>query len=98
MKSPVAESELIDVEEAGHALGVSVSTVWRMIRSGRLASVRKRGRRLIPRAALEASVLDRQADKVPPFRADHPIFRLAGAGRSGGEQPGARDKHAILDR
>ena len=48
MELPVAESELFDVEEAGRALGVSVSTVWRMIRSGRLASVRKRGRRLIP--------------------------------------------------
>jgi len=25
------------------------------------------------------------------------MFRLAGAGRSGGRPPGARDKHAILD-
>ncbi len=98
MKSRVAEPELVDVAEAGRTLGVSVATVWRMIRSGRLTSVRKQGRRLIPRVALQARVLERQAEQVPPFRRDHPIFRLAGAGRSGGEAPGARDKHAILDR
>jgi len=26
------------------------------------------------------------------------MFRLVGAGRGGGRTPGARDKHAILDR
>jgi hypothetical protein len=34
---------------------------------------------------------------IPPFTANHPIFRLMGAGRGGGQSPGARDKHAILD-
>lgn len=33
---------------------------------------------------------------VAPLTEDHPIFRLVGAGRGGGDAPGARDKHAIL--
>ncbi|MGQ0591488.1 MAG: helix-turn-helix domain-containing protein [Gammaproteobacteria bacterium] len=91
-------SQLVGVQEAGQSLGVSVSTVWRMIRSGTLPSVRQGGRRLVPRDALESRVLRRQAEQVPPLRKDHPIFRLIGAGRSGGQEPGARDKHVILDR
>ena len=35
---------------------------------------------------------------IPPLTEDHPIFRLVGAGRGGGNAPGARDKHAILDK
>ncbi|MDO8678925.1 MAG: hypothetical protein Q7R30_10225 [Acidobacteriota bacterium] len=35
--------------------------------------------------------------RIPAFSDDHPIFRLVGAGRGGGQAPGARDKHAILD-
>ena len=37
----------VSVEEVGQALGVSPSTVWRMIRRGDLPSVRQRGRRLV---------------------------------------------------
>ena len=88
---------LMSVTTAGKALGVSDSTVWRMIRRGTLPSVRQGGRRLIPREALESRVRERQEDGVPPLRRDHPIFRLVGAGKSGGQEPGARDKHAILD-
>jgi hypothetical protein len=47
--------------------------------------------------ALRSRTRRRQATDVPPFSEDHPIFRLVGAGRSGGAAPGARDKHAILD-
>jgi len=36
--------------------------------------------------------------QIPPFRHDHSMFRLIDAGRGGGQRPGARDKHAILDR
>ncbi len=92
------ESPLLSVGEAGEALGVSISTVWRMIRRGDLTSVRLGGRRLIPEKALEARVKARQGYELAPFSEDHPIFRLVGAGRSGGLTPGARDKHAILDR
>jgi excisionase family DNA binding protein len=87
---------LITVEEAGRRLGVSRSTIWRRIQRGELRTVRRGGRRLVhaPRG-LRAAAGARRA--MPSLTADHPIFRLVGAGRGGGASPGARDKHAILD-
>ncbi|HEV3217606.1 MAG TPA: helix-turn-helix domain-containing protein [Vicinamibacterales bacterium] len=87
---------LITVEEAGRTLGVSRSTVWRLIQRGDLPSVRRGGRRLVPVSALQTR--RRRTAGIPPFSHDHPMFRLIGAGRGGGKTPGARDKHAILDR
>jgi len=89
---------MITVEEAGRSLGVSRSTVWRLIRRGELPSVRRSGRRLVPARAVQARTRRRRASTVPAFDRDHPIFHLVGAGRGGGQKPGARDKHAILDR
>jgi excisionase family DNA binding protein len=89
---------LLSVAEAGKYLEVSESTVWRMIRRGTLPSLRRGGRRLVPKPALESRTRQRQEDGVPPFGPDHPIFRLVGAGKGGGHGPGARDKHALLDR
>jgi excisionase family DNA binding protein len=89
--------ELLTVDEAKDRLGVSTSTVWRLIRRGSLRSVRRGGRRLIPRDGLEALSARTRDAETPPFTEDHPIFRLVGAGRSGGSGPGARDKHAALD-
>lgn len=92
-------AELITVEQAGRALGVSRSTVWRLIQRGELASVRRNGRRLIPARALQARARSRRPPTgIPAFSDDHPMCRLVGAGRGGGTTPGARDKHAILDR
>ena len=88
----------MSVAEAGRALGVSVSTVWRMIRRGDLPSVRHRGRRLVLRHALAARTARARGAEVPPFTRDHPIFRLVGAGHGGGDTPGARDKHALVER
>lgn len=34
--------------------------------------------------------------QAPPLTPEHPIFRLIGAGRGGGQPPGSRDKHTIL--
>jgi excisionase family DNA binding protein len=90
--------EMITVEEAGRALGVSRSTVWRLIQRGGLPSVRRGGRRLVPASAVQARTHRRPTEGIPPFSHDHPMFRLAGAGRGGGRTPGARDKHTILDR
>ena len=91
--------ELITVEEAGRALGVSRSTVWRLIQRGEIPSVRRGGRRLVPvDAARKRPRRAASAAAVPPLTEDHPIFRLVGAGRGGGNAPGARDKHAILDK
>lgn len=91
-------AKLVTVSDASAALGVSESTVWRLIRRGTLASVRRGGRRLIPRNALSRGASPRALQSAPTFDEDHPIFRLVGAGRGGGQAPGARDKHAILDR
>lgn len=88
---------LVTVEEAGQALGVSRSTVWRLIQRGDLPSVRRAGRRLVPAAALRRRAPRSRATGIPAFSDTHPIFRLVGAGRGGGQLPGARDKHAILD-
>ena len=90
---------LITVEEAGRALGVSRSTVWRLIQRGELPSIRRGGRRLVPAdAARRRPRRVASATAIPPLTESHPIFRLVGAGRGGGHAPGARDKHAILDR
>jgi excisionase family DNA binding protein len=87
----------LSVEQAGEALGVSSSTVWRMIRRGELPTVRERGRRLVLADAVARHQRPRQRPTVPPMTTDHPIFRLIGAGRGGGQVPGARDKHAVVD-
>jgi excisionase family DNA binding protein len=85
------------VDEAGQALGVSRSTVWRLIQRGELPSVRRAGRRLVPASALKRHARRNHEADVPEFSDKHPIFRLVGAGRGGGRSPGASDKHAILD-
>jgi excisionase family DNA binding protein len=92
------DDSLVSVEEAGSAMGISRSTVWRLIRRGSIQSIKKGGRRLIPRQALTARGTLHVTREVPPLTKDHPIFRLVGAGRSGGKTPGARDKHAIIDK
>jgi excisionase family DNA binding protein len=89
---------MLTVQEAGRGLGVSRSTVWRLIQRGELPSVRRGGRRLVPATAVRTRRRRRQTARVPAFSHDHPIFRLVGAGRGGGSTPGARDKHALLDR
>ena len=88
---------LVTVEEAGLALGVSRSTIWRLIQRGELPTVRRGGRRLVQAAALRKRATSGTGANMPAFSDDHPIFRLVGAGRGGGTAPGARDKHAILD-
>lgn len=90
-------TQLVTVEAAGRALGVSRSTVWRLIQRGDLPSVRRGGRRLVPVTALRSRSRRTPTTDIPAFSDDHPIFRLVGAGRGGGRTPGARDKHAILD-
>ena len=88
---------LMTVEEAGRALGVSRSTVWRLIQRGELPTVRRGGRRLVQATGLRKGTARGRAPGIPAFSEDHPIFRLVGAGGGGGKAPGARDKHAILD-
>ncbi|MDN5870047.1 MAG: helix-turn-helix domain-containing protein [Nitrococcus sp.] len=88
---------LYGVPEAGRRLGVSASTVWRMIRRGRLPSVLENGRRLVPGEALTMHARNEDGDQIPALDENHPIFRLVGAGKGGGQAPGAREKHSLLD-
>jgi excisionase family DNA binding protein len=90
-------TKLLTIDEAIRALGVSRSTLWRRLQRGDLASVRRGGRRLVRVMTLRKATHGKAAIDIPPFTESHPIFRLTGAGRSGGQSPGARDKHAILD-
>jgi excisionase family DNA binding protein len=88
---------LLTIDEAIRALGVSRSTLWRRLRGGELPSVRRGGRRLVRLRTPRKTVLAKTMNDIQPFTENHPMFRLIGAGRSGGQSPGARDKHAILD-
>ena len=91
-----SKPDLLGVEEAAQQLGVSTSTVWRLIRRGALSSVRKGGRRLVPGRALTGAARKAGRGEIPPFTREHPIFRLAGAYRSDGKGPGSSDKQAVL--
>ena len=91
-------AELLTIDQVGQALGVSRATVWRLIQRGDLPSLHRSGRRLVAASAVESHTRRRRSARIPPFSHDHPIFRLVGAGRGGGRPPGARDKHAIVDR
>ena len=84
------------VEQACDAIGVSRSTLWRMIRRGELPSFRQSGRRLVPLHALSVRRVRLRAKKLKPFTLEHPLWRLVGAFRSGGAGPGSGDKHEIL--
>jgi excisionase family DNA binding protein len=88
----------VTVDEAGRSLGVSRATVWRLIQRGELPSIRRGGRRLVSSAAVRARARRPRPGSIPPFSLDHPIFRLVGAGPGGGQAPGARQKHHLLDR
>jgi hypothetical protein len=68
-----------------------------MIRRGELPTVRERGRRLVLADGLSRRGRPKPRQTIRVFTPDHPIFKLVGAGRGGGQPPGARDKHAILD-
>jgi excisionase family DNA binding protein len=87
----------VTIDQAIQALGVSRSTLWRRLQRGDLPSVRRGGRRLVRLTTTRKTTHGKAKGDIPPFTENHPIFRLMGAGRSGGQSPGARDKHAILD-
>jgi excisionase family DNA binding protein len=95
----MARKWLSPVEAAGR-LGVSESTVWRLLRRGQLASIKLGGRRRIAVGALRQarSVPERvfRPEDIPRLTLDDPLFRLAGKFRSDGSLPGASDKHFYL--
>lgn len=85
---------MLSVEDARAALGVPRATVWRMIQRKELASVRQRGRRLIPEASLRSAL---RPPRLIPMSPHDPMARFIGIAHSGGKGPGASDKHAILE-
>ena len=97
IRSEWMATNLLTIDEAIRALGVSRSTLWRRLQRGDLPSVRRGGRRLVRLTKTRKAAGGKASGDIPPFTEGHPIFRLMGAGRSGGQSPGARDKHAILD-
>ena len=94
---PDSEPPLLTVEAASRRLGVSESTVWRLVRRGAVRSVRQGGRRLISEESLGRWKDAGRGATIPPFTRESPIFRMVGAGRSGGEGPGSDDKYGILE-
>jgi excisionase family DNA binding protein len=90
-------AHLLTIDEAIRALGISRSTLWRRLQRGELPSVRRGGRRLVRVTTARRAARGKAVSEIPSFTESHPIFRLMGAGRSGGKLPGAADKHAILD-
>jgi excisionase family DNA binding protein len=94
---PSRRKSLISVSAAADQLGVSLSTVWRMIRRGELLTVRVGRRRFLATSALSEKRVSPPARKLKPFGPAHPFWRFIGAARGGRQGPGARDKHAILD-
>jgi hypothetical protein len=80
---------LMTIDQATQALGISRSALWRRLRSGNIQSVRRGGRRLVQLPAVQKAPRVNVTGEIPPFTEDHPIFRIVGAGRGGG-QPGAR--------
>ncbi len=61
---PAGSKLAYTVDESAQALGVSVTTVWTMIREGDVVAKKVRGRTLIPREELQ-----RVLDEAPGARA-----------------------------
>jgi excisionase family DNA binding protein len=78
--------------EAAEASGVSLSTIWRQIRRGELASYKVGNKRLIPTDAIPR----RDEAKLRLMTPDHPMWAFLGAGNSGGRGPGSSDKYFYL--
>lgn len=81
---------LITVEQAGRALGVSRSTVWRRIQRASWRRFAGAGDDWCRRRRGEHATHADRYNEVPPFSDDHPIF-LVGARRGEGRTPEARD-------
>jgi excisionase family DNA binding protein len=95
---PMASSKttLKTAADAGKDLGVSLATVWRMIRRGELPTVRVGRRRYVDTRALKARIRRNEPERLRPFDMDNAIWKLVGAYRSEGALS-SQDKHALLD-
>lgn len=85
------EAPMLTPAAYAKASGVSLSTVWRRLRSNELPSIKRAGKRLIPAEALESA-----ADPSQVLTENHPMLKFVGAAKSGGAGPGSEDKYLIL--
>ena len=85
-----AAEALLTPQAYARAAGISLSTVWRRLRNKELPSIKRGGKRLIPAHALARPAEGRPVDE------SHPMWKLIGAGKSGGAGPGSADKHRYL--
>lgn len=81
-------------------LGVSESTVWRLLRRGALVSTKVRGRRQIAATSVYSVARGyrptEDSQGLRPMALEDALFRLAGRFSSGGRGPGSSDKHLYL--
>jgi excisionase family DNA binding protein len=56
--NPYTEPDLLSQTEVAHRLGVSRTTVWRLVRSGDLQLIHIGRRALVPRSAVERFIED----------------------------------------
>ena len=91
------DTELLSVQQVSSALGVSESTVWRLLRGGVLESVQRSGRRLVPRSVVERRVAVSASPRaLKPLSDGHALWRLVGAFRGGGGGSDSSDKYGAL--
>ena len=50
---PITIDNILDIQEAASALGVSYVTIYRWIKSGKIVPIRIAGRTLIPKSEIE---------------------------------------------
>ncbi|MBI2895672.1 MAG: helix-turn-helix domain-containing protein [Deltaproteobacteria bacterium] len=85
----------LTLKDAADRLGVSRTTLFRMLRRGELGTIRRGRFRLVS----ERSIRDRLARpeaRFPAYTEDHPFRNLVGKFRSEGEGPGSSDKYKVL--
>ena len=84
--------ELLSPAAFAEASGLSLSTVWRRIRTGELRSRKIKGRRYV-----SADAASRAKPSTPLLWDDnHPMWKFLGCAKSGGAGPGSADKYSLL--
>src|SRR2546421_10417044 len=88
----------LTIDQVARRLGVSESTVWRLVRRATLVTTKLRGRRMIAATSLHALAREgiQRDTELNILTLEHPLFRLAGKFRSSGRGPGSSDKHHYL--
>lgn len=91
----VLRERWLTLKDAADRLGVSRTTLFRMLLRGELGTIRRGRFRLVS----ERSIRDRLARsevRFPVYTEGHPFRELIGKFRSVGRGPGSSDKYAVL--